>query len=362
MDKNKFDIIQEWHELLKAGIITEEDFNKKKQELLKVAEVPVAKKEVIETYDKETSKITVEKVETVSQDTNDWVEENKVWLIGLFVAIIAVVAFIWYSSKEKDTETNLYETPIQEESNSPNSPVPYNWNHQQGYTYYVVKIDAGERSYFYTEPNFSTRRNAYLVTDEVVYVYQIENGFGYVEFTNSRGQISKGWIVLDDLSYCPDCNEVTQGYNDPSEKIEQADVSNENETSSVSEGIEAYKNGEPKFDETQTGGADDEFTDIYGFVQKRAAPNEGIQKFYQTYARKFNPPDVGADVNEVSVRLKFVVEKDGSFTNIQVVGSDPYNMGPEAIRVLKTMPKWNPAEHKGEYVRSSFTLPIKIYK
>lgn len=30
MDKNKYQTLQEWHELLKSGIITEEDFNKKK--------------------------------------------------------------------------------------------------------------------------------------------------------------------------------------------------------------------------------------------------------------------------------------------------------------------------------------------
>lgn len=136
---------------------------------------------------------------------------------------------------------------------------------------------------------------------------------------------------------------------------------------------EADKNGDTKFDGKQTGGADkgsqgtgtgDKFTDdenkVYSFVQQKASPKEGIQKFYQTYARKFNAPDIAGNVNEVSVRLKFVVEKDGSFTDIQVIGPDPHHAGKEAIRVLKTMPKWTPASHNGKTVRSSFTLPIKI--
>ncbi|HZW63554.1 MAG TPA: energy transducer TonB, partial [Flavobacteriaceae bacterium] len=71
-------------------------------------------------------------------------------------------------------------------------------------------------------------------------------------------------------------------------------------------------------------------------------------------------PDIGGNVNEISIRLRFVVEKDGSFTDIQVVGADPHGAGREAIRVLRSMPKWKPAQHNGKTVRSSFTLPIKI--
>ena len=40
---------------------------------------------------------------------------------------------------------------------------------------------------------------------------------------------------------------------------------------------------------------------------------------------------------------------------------DPgYGVGQEAIRVLKTMPKWKPALNKGKAVRSQFTLPVTI--
>ncbi|MEG0918287.1 MAG: energy transducer TonB, partial [Myroides sp.] len=123
----------------------------------------------------------------------------------------------------------------------------------------------------------------------------------------------------------------------------------------------------------QTGGADkgsqgkgkgDTFSDdenkVHTFVKQKAEPNEGLQSFFSSFIRKFNAPDVGGNVKEISVRLKFVVEKDGSFTDVQVSGADPHNMGKEAIRVLKSMPKWKPAEHNGKKVRSSFTLPIKV--
>ena len=93
MDKNKFDTIQDWHELLKTGIITEEDFNKIKQSLLKAKEVPIVKKETGNIYAEEASEITIHKIETVPKEPNEWLEE----IIGLLVVIIAVVAFILYS-------------------------------------------------------------------------------------------------------------------------------------------------------------------------------------------------------------------------------------------------------------------------
>lgn len=137
---------------------------------------------------------------------------------------------------------------------------------------------------------------------------------------------------------------------------------------------EADKDGDFKSKGEQTGGADkgskgtgtgNKFSEeenpnkVYNFVQQKASPNEGIQKFYSNFARKFNAPDVGGGVSEIVVRLKFVVEKDGSFTDIQVI-DDKQGVGREAIRVLKSMPNWKPAEHNGKTVRSSFTLPIKI--
>ena len=47
------------------------------------------------------------------------------------------------------------------------------------------------------------------------------------------------------------------------------------------------------------------------------------------------------------------------FTDIKVV-EDKHGLGNEAVRVLKSMPKWKPAQHNGRTVRSQFTLPIKV--
>jgi protein TonB len=58
------------------------------------------------------------------------------------------------------------------------------------------------------------------------------------------------------------------------------------------------------------------------------------------------------------VICNFVVEKDGSITDVQVVrGVDP-SLDREAIRVIQQMPRWKPGKQRGQAVRVRFTLPV----
>jgi len=57
-----------------------------------------------------------------------------------------------------------------------------------------------ERAYFHNEPNASTRRSAYMIpSEDIITALDQQNGFLYTEFTNSRGQTSKGWLRREDL-------------------------------------------------------------------------------------------------------------------------------------------------------------------
>lgn len=58
------------------------------------------------------------------------------------------------------------------------------------------------------------------------------------------------------------------------------------------------------------------------------------------------------------VILQFVVEKDGSLTNIQVLRSPDNSLSDEAVRVLKSSPKWEPAMQRNKPVRLKYTLPV----
>ena len=58
------------------------------------------------------------------------------------------------------------------------------------------------------------------------------------------------------------------------------------------------------------------------------------------------------------VLLMFVIERDGSLTNIQVIQTPDSSLSDEAIRVLKTSPKWTPGKQRNQTVRVKYTLPI----
>ena len=58
------------------------------------------------------------------------------------------------------------------------------------------------------------------------------------------------------------------------------------------------------------------------------------------------------------VSVQFIVEKDGSLTNVEIIrGVDP-ELDAEAVRLVRSMPKWTPGKQRGQNVRVRFVLPI----
>lgn len=98
---------------------------------------------------------------------------------------------------------------------------------------------------------------------------------------------------------------------------------------------------------------------VRSFVQQKAAPKEGLAEFMKNFADGFQLSELANTTDKVTVRLKFTVEKDGTFSDIEIL-NDEFGIGNEAVRVLKTMPAWNPAVHEGKNVRSKFVLPIVL--
>ena len=84
----------------------------------------------------------------------------------------------------------------------------------------------------------------------------------------------------------------------------------------------------------------------------------GIAKFYNFIKNNYQAPDEPGLKGQVFV--SFVVEKDGSLTDVRVLKDIGYGTGKEAERVLRKSPKWTPAEQNGKKVRCSYQIPIKI--
>ncbi len=61
------------------------------------------------------------------------------------------------------------------------------------------------------------------------------------------------------------------------------------------------------------------------------------------------------------VYVTFVIEKDGSVDNVRILRGIGFGCDEEAVRVVSSMPKWNPGKQRGQAVRVQFNLPIRFY-
>ena len=70
-----------------------------------------------------------------------------------------------------------------------------------------------------------------------------------------------------------------------------------------------------------------------------------------------------AHQNAVSGRVyvSFVVERDGSLSDLKVLRSPEDDLSAEAIRILKLSPKWIPGKQNNVTVRVSYTVPVSFW-
>ena len=86
----------------------------------------------------------------------------------------------------------------------------------------------------------------------------------------------------------------------------------------------------------------------------------GINKFYTYVGNNFEKPDIDSG-STMKVYVSFVIEKDGSMTDIQVKRDPGYGLGKEAVRVLKSLKtKWSPGMIGSKPVRTAYNLPITV--
>lgn len=87
----------------------------------------------------------------------------------------------------------------------------------------------------------------------------------------------------------------------------------------------------------------------------------GIAKLQKFIRFNYKYPEEEGLTGKVDVN--FVVEKNGSLSDIKVTRDIGFGTGDEAIRVLKKCPKWFPATHNNKLVRVRYylTIPIDVY-
>ncbi|MDI1257069.1 MAG: energy transducer TonB [Flavobacterium sp.] len=86
----------------------------------------------------------------------------------------------------------------------------------------------------------------------------------------------------------------------------------------------------------------------------------GAEAFYKYISKNFKIPD--EDSIKGKIIVQFIVEIDGTLSDIKILKDLGYGTGEEAIRALKNCPKWTPGFLKGKPVRVMYKLPIEISK
>ena len=100
---------------------------------------------------------------------------------------------------------------------------------------------------------------------------------------------------------------------------------------------------------------------VFDVVEQKPMFPGGDAALMQWLSSNIKYPVIAAE-NGVQGRVvcQFVVEKDGSVSGVTVVkGIDP-SLDKEAVRVIKSMPKWTPGKQNGQNVRVKYTLPVQF--
>lgn len=92
--------------------------------------------------------------------------------------------------------------------------------------------------------------------------------------------------------------------------------------------------------------------------ERKKCADEALLHFIQ---QRLTYPATAREIGiEGLVVIRFVVEKDGAVTGIRVLRDPGGGLGAEAVRVVQSMPKWNPGIQGGRRVRVQFTLPVRF--
>ena len=101
-------------------------------------------------------------------------------------------------------------------------------------------------------------------------------------------------------------------------------------------------------------------TQVYTEVEQLAEFPGGINKFRSSVSNSFDTSVMDGDEGTVKTEITFVVERDGSITDVKASGSNK-DFNAEAMRTVKSIKnKWTPAKINGKSVRYRFRLPLTM--
>ncbi len=101
---------------------------------------------------------------------------------------------------------------------------------------------------------------------------------------------------------------------------------------------------------------------VFTVVEESATPKGGMQAFYKYVGEKIKYPAQARRMGiEGRVFVEFVINKDGSLSDVKAIKGIGAGCDEEAVRIVQSSPSWNPGKQRGKAVKQRYTLPI-IFK
>lgn len=96
-------------------------------------------------------------------------------------------------------------------------------------------------------------------------------------------------------------------------------------------------------------------------VDERPLPPGGMDGMYEYFGKNMKYPELAKEQGiEGTVVATFLVQKDGSITDVELLRGIGGYCDEEAIRLIKSMEKWQPGKLKGEAVVTRMRIPVRF--
>jgi protein TonB len=103
----------------------------------------------------------------------------------------------------------------------------------------------------------------------------------------------------------------------------------------------------------------EETDEIFTIVEEGATPKGGMGAFYKYVADKMKyPPQARRMGIDGKVFVEFIINKDGSISDVRAVKGIGAGCDEEAVRVVQGAPSWTPGKQRGKPVKQRMVLPI----
>lgn len=101
--------------------------------------------------------------------------------------------------------------------------------------------------------------------------------------------------------------------------------------------------------------------EVFVIVEEQPHPRGGLQAFYDYINNNIKYPSQARRMNiEGRVFVQFIIEKDGSISQVEAIRGIGESCDEEAVRVVASAPRWEPGKQRGKPVRVKMVLPISF--